>query len=288
MSPSGKVRLDAYLAQYYPELSRAVWQKRCKAGQVLVDGQPQKPSYLMGEDDEVRILDDPAGAPKHIDLPVIYEDDDAVVFDKPAGVLTHSKGAFNPEYTVADALLEHLPPHTQPAAGDSRWGIVHRLDRATSGIIVCAKNEEAKAFLQRQFAQRQAVKTYLAVVSGVISDDELVLVWPIGRNPKQPQTFHVDGKGKPAETHLTVIDRGRDATLVELRPKTGRTHQLRVHLQHLGHPIVGDLLYGGPPHSRLLLHAHALEITLPSGAKKRFVSPILPDFAKRLSGDGHV
>ncbi len=212
-----------------------------------------------------------------IDLPVIYEDDDCVVINKPPGVLSHSKGAFNPEATVATWLAGRVK-----GLEGERAGIVHRLDRATSGVMICAKTPEALAWLQKQFSQRKTVKEYVAVVGGALDKPEAVIDMPIERNPKRPQTFRTGAAGKHAVTAYKVLSTRGGHSLLELKPETGRTHQLRVHLAKIGHPILGDELYGGPPAKRMLLHAKNLTVTLPSRERKTFGAPVPPEFNEEL------
>lgn len=270
-------RLDVFLAAELPEQSRSYWQKAIKATYATVNGGAVAPDYNLQTGDKVAIKVPEQEIEAQV-LPIIYEDGDVIVFDKPAGLLTHSKGAFNPEFTVASYMREHFYPEDV----SDRAGIVHRLDRGTSGVIIAAKTEAAREFLQRQFSSRAVVKTYHAVVTGVLKQLELNLEWPIGRNPKKPQTFRVHANGKPAQTHLKVIKVGQASSLIELQPTTGRTHQLRVHLKQLGHPIVGDSFYGGRAHDRLLLHASQLELTLPSGQRQTFKSPLPTTFEEYL------
>jgi RluA family pseudouridine synthase len=163
-----------------------------------------------------------------------------------------------------------------------RAGIVHRLDRATSGVMICAKTPEALAWLQKQFSQRRTLKTYVAVVDGVMSKPEAIIDMPIERNPKRPQTFRTGVGGKPALTAYKVLKTDGKRSLLELKPETGRTHQIRVHLAKLGHPIVGDTLYGGSQAGRMMLHASSLAITLPSRVKKTFEVPAPDEFERLL------
>ncbi len=160
---------------------------------------------------------------------------------------------------------------------------MHRLDRATSGIIIGAKNQRALSLLQKQFAQRAAKKTYVTIVEGHLKQPEALIDMPIERNPKAPATFRVGANGKPSKTHYKVIQEGPKTSLLELKPETGRTHQLRVHLAKLGHPIVGDPLYGhGSYGDRLFLHALSLEITLPNGQRQTFTAPLPTEFQEQL------
>ncbi|HSE29610.1 MAG TPA: RluA family pseudouridine synthase [Candidatus Saccharimonadales bacterium] len=279
------MRLDVYLATYWPENSRATWQKLCKTGHVLVNGKVEtSPKAEIGEDDEVKIVETEKVDFTGQTLPVIYEDDDVIVINKPSGVLTHAKGELNDEFTVG----EFMKPRTTDGAGTNRPGIVHRLDRETSGVIIAAKNNESKRWLQKQFATRKVKKTYMALVEGRPKEHSANIDLPILRNPKKPQTFKVDPNGKPAQTFYDTVENFKSYTLLRLKPFTGRTHQLRVHLNYIGCPIVGDKLYGHEPPKalgRLFLHAAELELTLPNRERKVFkaeLPPELQNFLKNL------
>jgi 23S rRNA pseudouridine1911/1915/1917 synthase len=275
-------RLDVFVAGEMPELSRAFIQKLCDMGKIVVNGNEVKAGYklktgdMVGVEYDLKQLDE---VPE-ISLPVLYEDDDCLVINKPVGVLTHSRGAFNEEATVASFLRRYL----KGLAG-SRAGIVHRLDRATSGVMICAKNSGALGWLQKQFSQRKVKKTYVAIVQGSMREDEALIDMPIERNPKAPATFRVGPNGKSATTHYKVLQANGRYSLLELKPATGRTHQLRVHLNRLGHPIVGDTLYGGQPADRLYLHALSLEITLPDRKHKTFSAELPEAFARTMDGN---
>lgn len=276
LQTKARQRLDQYVVSQRPRLSRAFVQKLCDDGAVQVNGAPAKAGYKLKADDVVTVDYDEGvlDAIPDIDLPVLYEDAECVVLNKPAGILTHVQGAFNPEATVASFLRSR----GKDVAGE-RAGIVHRLDRATSGVMIGAKTQHALQYLQRQFAGRQVVKTYLAVVEGHMTQDEAIIDMPIGRNPRAPATHRVSANGKHAVTWYKVLHASDRYSMVELRPQTGRTHQLRVHLAHLGHPIVGDPLYGkGKYGDRLYLHAYRLEITLPDEARRTFEAPVPPEF----------
>ena len=268
---SDKKRLDIELAERYPETSRSTWQKHVRAGHVKVNGAMQEsPKFEVTENDVIAV-----DVPRQTDfsdreLPIIYIDDNVIVVDKPIGVLTHSKGALNDEYTVA----EFFRRYTAVGLDTNRPGIVHRLDRDTSGIMIGARNEEAAAVLQKQFADRKTKKEYAAVVTRHPKQDEALIDLPIGRNPTAPSTFRVDAGGKEAQTKYKVEVSGPSYSLLRLRPRTGRTHQLRVHMQYLGTPIVGDRVYGGAAADRLYLHAASLEVTIPGGERKVFESPV--------------
>lgn len=273
-----------------PSINRAYAAKLIQAGNVAVNQAPQvKAGYKLRGSDTVLITYDEVAATiiPSIELKVIYEDEDCVVVEKPIGVLTHSKGVFNPEATVASWLHSHVQAELAETdtGPNNRAGIVHRLDRATSGLIVCAKTTTALTWLQKQFSQRKVKKTYIAVVKGVFEHPEAVIDLPIERDPKKPQTFRVGQNGKVATTTYKVLKCDGTHSLVELKPQTGRTHQLRVHMQYLKHPIVGDTLYGGEVAERMYLHAHELELTLPNHQRTVFTSPTPPDFANQLTAN---
>jgi RluA family pseudouridine synthase len=275
-------RLDQHVVAQMPRLSRAFAAKLINQGRVLVNDIPgNKAGYRLKANDDVTIDYDDAtlDALPDIDLPILYEDDDCVIINKPAGVLTHAQGTFSPEATVATFLRSRV--------GDSiygnRAGVVHRLDRATSGVIIGAKNQAALSWLQKQFASREVKKSYIAVVRGHLANKEAIIDMPIGRNPKAPATFRVDVNGKSAATHYKVLEETEEYSLVELQPETGRTHQLRVHLAKIGHPIVGDPLYGDAKFGdRLYLHALSLEIILPNRERKTFTAPLPKEFKELL------
>jgi 23S rRNA pseudouridine1911/1915/1917 synthase len=262
-------------------LSRSTADKLIKQGNIKVNGRIEtKSGYKIKGQDEIEIdydQNEPILDPSDLKIPILYEDDDCVVIDKPVGVLSHSKGALNRENTVASWL--EVKWQSQP--GD-RSGIVHRLVRMTSGVMICAKITLAQSWLQKQFSQRKAKKTYLALVEGLPSPEEAIIDMPIERNPKKPQTFRVGSNGKQATTTYKVISRHENFSLLELKPTTGRTHQLRVHLSKLGYPIIGDTIYGGLPADRLYLHALSLEITLPNRQRQLFESSVPAEFKAKL------
>lgn len=278
-TPQRNKRLDIYVVEQIPALSRTFAAKLIEQGKVTVNGETVlKPGHKLTADDAVQIDYDVSQLdviPK-IDLPVLYEDDDCLVVNKPVGVLSHSRGPLAPEGTVATFLRDRL----QGLNGE-RAGIVHRLDRATSGVMICAKNPQTLSFLQKQFSQRKVKKTYDAIVKGQLAPAEAIIDMPIERNPKAPATFRVGANGKSAVTHYKTLQTSSKYNLIELTPETGRTHQLRVHLAQQGHPIVGDVLYDGEPAERLFLHALSLEITVPGGERKTFTAP-LPDSFQKL------
>lgn len=270
-------RLDQLLAKKC-QISRSHLVKLLEATPATVNGSPQKPSYLLRLGDKIDFAYQPPQqqtTPK-IDLPILYEDADCLVINKPIGLLSHSKGAFNPEATVAT----FIEPKLSGFSDSDRAGIVHRLDRATSGVMICAKTPAALSWLQKQFSQRKVKKTYYAVIAGSLEPTEAIIDMAIERNPKAPKTFQASHTGRPATTKYKVVRQSVQFSLVELKPQTGRTHQLRVHLKQVGHPIVGDQMYGGLPAERLMLHAESLEITLPNHSRQVFTAPLPKGFTE--------
>lgn len=271
---SVKQRLDALLAERYQSISRSTWQKYIRAGYVSVnDLTAERVKQEVTAADSIAV-----NIPENTDyssqeLPIIYLDDDVIVVNKPAGVLTHSKGALNDEFTVA----EFFRRYTTVGLETNRPGIVHRLDRDTSGVIIGARTPEAFALLKAQFADRKAKKYYIAITEGTPDHMKATIDIPIARNPAAPSTFRADSKGKPAVTDYEVLDVRDNRSLIALHPRTGRTHQLRVHLQFLHTPIVGDRIYG-QSNTRLYLHAYTLEITTALGKRQIFTAPIPNSF----------
>ena len=281
ISPT-KVRLDIYLStKFDTTISRSLWQKYIKAGYVSVNNKvATTPKFEVDETDEIA-LNLPEKEQTDVDLPILYEDDDVIVVNKPSGLLTHAKGGLSDEPTVAEIIR----PKTSFATDTDRPGIVHRLDRDTSGLLIIAKNPESAAHLQRQFAERTAKKTYIAITDGKPKLNAAKIDLPIGRNPSAPSTFRIDPNGKPAQTTYHVLAENDAQSLVELKPTTGRTHQLRVHLAHLNAPILGDRVYGKSSDCRMMLHAQKLEVALPSGERKVFEAAIPDEFKKFFSED---
>lgn len=262
-----KTRLDILLVNKYKSYNRATLQKFIEAGFVMVDGTVVTKSNAKFEEGVKLELNVPEEL-KNADLvpEKIYEDDNVLVLNKPAGLLSMAKGEYCPEKTLEDYGL-----------------LVHRLDRDTSGVVILAKNPEAQTFLRKQFQDRKTHKTYYAVVQGHPKLDEANIDLPIARDLKHKTQFRVDANGRPSETYYKVIDKNDNLSLVELKPKTGRTHQLRVHLKYLGTPILGDVVYGdGDGNSRLFLHAQSLEITLPGGERKTFTAKLPKEFTDVL------
>lgn len=288
----GGARLDRWLAASRPDVSRARWQRAIAEGLVRVNGTPARASCRLHAGDRIEAMPPPpvpvppnAGA-EDIPLDVLHEDAHLLCLNKPAGLVVHP-AAGHWQGTLVNAVMHHcagLSAGSHPL----RPGIVHRLDKDTSGCILVAKTDEAHAELARQFAARTAQKTYLAVVRGKPRATSGVITGAIGRHPvhrKQMAVSHRPG-ARAAETAWRVLASDGRLSLLECRPKTGRTHQIRVHLKHLGHPVAGDRLYGGgADFSRQLLHAWRLEIKHPATAEPlAFCAPLPPDFPLRPAG----
>jgi 23S rRNA pseudouridine1911/1915/1917 synthase len=275
------LRLDVFVAKNYPQFARAALSILFDKKIVLVNSEVTKAGYKLKTGDKISLDDSRLfKKPQEIELPIIYEDENVTVIDKPAGVLTHGKGSISSEATVATFVEPLINPLELLG---NRAGIVHRLDRATSGVIITAKNSSTMSFLQKQFSMRKTKKTYIAIVEGWPDPESALIDAPIGRNPKKPQTFRVDASGKPAQTEYKTLKKlelnNSKFTVLELKPATGRTHQLRVHLAYIKHPIVGDRVYGKAA-DKMYLHARSLEITLPGGVRKVFKSPLPQVFSE--------
>lgn len=285
------VRLDQYLAAHLPELSRARIQSLIKDGSVRRDdGSPCKPRTPVEIGMRLRIdIPDPAPAaaqPQDIALRILYEDSHLIVLDKESGMVVHP-AAGNPDGTLVNALLYHCGD-LSGIGGVERPGIVHRLDKDTSGCIVVAKNDAAHRALASQFADRDTQKIYLAVAQGHLHPEEGTVFTHIGRHPvnRLKMTVVNPGSGKPAITDYRLLhyDAATDSSLVLCTLHTGRTHQIRVHMLHLGHPLIGDPVYAHPKRQkaqtgRLMLHAWRLSFIHPvSGERLFFTAPIPPEF----------
>lgn len=282
-------RLDTWLALKVPELSRSQVKSLIEDGLVLVGGQVRKPGYRVkpGEHVEVRIPPPRETRVEAQDIPlnIIYEDQDVAVIDKPQGMVVHpAHGHW--DQTLVNALLYQVRD-LSGINGEIRPGIVHRLDKDTSGILVVAKNDRAHQSLSSQIKARSMKREYIALVHGVIKEQAGTIQAPIGRSKTHRKKMAVVKDGRPAVTHYEVLRRYRDYTLVRVRLETGRTHQIRVHFSYIGHPVVGDVVYGpSKPHFDLagqLLHARYLGFKHPvSGAMMEFSSPLPEYFATIL------
>lgn len=241
-------RLDNYLSDLYENFSRSHLQKLIKDGNVLINDEIKKPSYKVRLGDKVTIKaaeeKEIVIQPQNIELDIIWEDENMAIVNKPSGMLTHPT-ALETENTLVNALLYKYGENLSDINGNFRRGILHRLDRNTSGLLMIAKNNPAHELLAKQLKERLITKKYLAIVKGVLKQDSGIIDFPIGRNPHQPSKMTVTEDGKPSLTEFKVLKRFKDATYLELNLKTGRTHQIRVHLSYLHHPIINDSLYGG-------------------------------------------
>ena len=288
----GGQRLDKYVAQMVPDLSRSRVQKLIEEGLITVNGGIAKPSYRLEVDDLVVVRVPPPEPtevrPEAIPLDIVYEDEDIIVVNKPAGMVVY------PAYghrtgTLVNAVLAHCP-ELAGEEGALRPGIVHRLDKDTSGLIIVAKKDVARRYLQRQFKRREVKKVYLALLEGRLEPDQGVIEAPIGRDKKRRKRMAVVEGGREARTRYRVVDyfsggtgRGsRPYTLVEAEPRTGRTHQVRVHFASIGHPLAGDPVYGFRKQRlsslrRQFLHAQTLGFDLPGSDEYVELTAELPD-----------
>ena len=282
-------RLDRWLARRTGR-SRAEIQRVIRGGRALVNGAPARPSYLLQAADRVEIELPPreelAPQPEPLALKIIFEDEDIIVVDKPAGLVTHPAPGH-----LGGTLVNALLYHCRLAETDDprRPGIVQRLDRETSGVLIAAKSEEAHKNLVAQFKQGTVRKRYLALVHGTVAEDEGLIELPLGRHALKREEIRVSAGGKRAMTEFLVLERFKDAdkSLVEARPRTGRMHQIRVHLSYIGHPVVGDRKYGRRRDgaARMMLHAWEIELRHPrTGEQIRFSAPPPVEFSAWLSG----
>lgn len=278
------VRLDAYLAARLPDVSRSLAASLIHSGHVLVNGKAVRPAVRVAAGDEitVTIVRPPSlsAAPEDIPLDIVYQDADLAVINKPAGLVVHPAPG-HAGGTLANALAARFPGAGN-VGGEERPGIVHRLDRDTSGLMVVALTPQAHASLQRQIASREAGRTYLALVAGHLDPGEGTIEAPIGRDTRDRKRMAVYGAAaRPARTAYRVLESMPSFDLVEAKLHTGRTHQIRVHFAALGHPVAGDTTYGGPAVPdlhRQFLHAYRLELESPSsGRPLSFRSPLPPD-----------
>ena len=289
-------RLDKSLTDALPQMSRAQLQRLIKEGQVLVNGRPAKASQRLDGDEQVRInLPEPVDVgliPWDTPLDIRYEDDDILLVNKPPRMVVHPSSSHEQD-TLVNAVLAYCP--TLPVIGsEKRPGIVHRLDKDTSGLIIVAKNEGALRAMQAQFKKRTVEKVYLALVFGQIQPAEALIDAPLGRDPRSRKKMSVIPPGssrslraRPAQTGYKTVMTFDDYTLVECYPRTGRTHQIRVHLAYVGHPIVGDRIYGRrkqpfPGLKRHFLHATVLTFKRPSDGLELIIRAELPSELQRI------
>lgn len=297
-------RVDKLLADAMPQYSRAALTKLFDLGLVMLDGMHVRAGHKVRIGAVIEADISPLEQDQQvIELPILYEDENVLVVNKPAGIISHARGRYwfepsvasfvrwkinggeklkgkvipNPEHIPADLVTKSYPLRADQD-GAERTGIVHRLDRATSGVMICAKNDKAMKHLQKQFASRSVKKTYIAVLTKTPELAEAIIDAPIERNPKKPSTFRVGANGKKAQTSYKVLQHTASGeALVEFMPQTGRTHQLRVHALYIGCPIKGDMLYGKPA-DRLYLHAHELALNIPDRGEVTFTAALPDEF----------
>ena len=283
------VRLDRFLANNLPEYSRSRLQQLISTGFVTLNGAATRARYLVRTGDKIQLteplLEKIDNQPEPIPLEILFEDKDIIVINKPAGLVVHPSAGHR-QHTLVNALLSHCAA-LSAIGGKERPGIVHRLDKETSGCLVVAKNDEAHRELSRQFAERMVEKIYLALVGGKLRKQAGTIEEKIGRHPFHRQRMRVtSSRGRPAKTEYRVIRSRDQASLVECRLHSGRTHQIRVHLHHLGHPVLGDKVYAarsGKNFPRQMLHAWKLGFRHPcSGEWKSFEAPLPRDFTTAM------
>jgi 23S rRNA pseudouridine1911/1915/1917 synthase len=284
-----QLRLDRFLARELPGYSRSRIQQLIRAGLIRLNHATTRPRHLVRSGDEIELTEPPLEKidyqPEPIPLDILFEDNDLIVINKPAGLVVHP-GAGHREHTLVNALLGHCAT-LSGIGGKERPGIVHRLDKETSGSLVVAKNDAAHRDLSRQFAERTVEKVYLALVAGKLRKATGVIEEKIGRHPVHRQRMSVaSSRGRPAKTEYRVLRSRARASLIECRLHSGRTHQIRVHLHHLGHPVLGDKVYGARPAKnfpRQMLHAWKLGFRHPVSREwKNFEAPLPDDFVTAM------
>jgi len=287
----GDARLDKYVCAQHPELSRTQVQKLIAGGNITVNGRLAKPGLRLNIGDKIELNIPPTPPqelkPEAIPLKIIYEDDDLLAVDKPAGLTVHPAPG-HPAHTLVNAILAHFP-HLADIGDSLRPGVVHRLDKDTSGVMLVAKNSTAQADLAKQFKSHSVTKAYLALVRGVLEPENGIIEADIGRDPHNRKRMAVVAEGREARTDYRVVRYIGGYTLLEVMPQTGRTHQIRVHLAAIGFPVVGDKIYGvkSPHLSRQFLHASRLGFKLPStGEYVEFESELPNDLEQALEAIG--
>ena len=283
------IRLDSYVSKKCNDLSRTMIQKLIEEGDILVNGLKKKISYKVNLNDKIDI-DIPEAKetdlkPQNIPIEVIYEDDDIIVVNKPKGLVVHPANG-NLDGTLVNAIMAICKESLSGIGGEIRPGIVHRLDKDTTGVIIIAKNDKAHINISKQIKDRQTKKIYIALVRGVVSENEATINMPIGRSTKDRKKMAVRKDGKEAITHFKVLKRYPKYTLLEIKIDTGRTHQIRVHMAEIGHPVVGDTVYSNGKNDfgidSQMLHAKSLDFTHPTTGKKMHVEAELPKYFKDI------
>lgn len=288
---SESTRLDLYIAQKNEDISRAMVKKLLDDGKILVNNKRQKASYKVEEKDIITIELDEARPielkAQNIPIEIIYEDSDIIVVNKPKGLVVHP-AAGNPDGTLVNAIMAICKDSLSGIGGELRPGIVHRLDKDTSGLLIVAKNDKAHQLVSEQIKKREIKKTYIVLVRGLVTENEATIDMPIGRSKVDRKKMAIDKDGKQAITHFKVIDRYVTSkgkyTLLEVKIDTGRTHQIRVHLSQIGYPVIGDIVYSNGKNEFGIegqcLHAWKLEFTHPITNKKMKLEAPIPQYFK--------
>lgn len=282
-------RIDLYLSKKKEEISRVTIQRLISEEKILVNGKKTKSSYKVQENDKITLEEE---EPKEIslkaqDIPleVIYEDNDIIVVNKPKGIVVHPANG-NPDGTLVNAVMAICKDSLSGIGGEIRPGIVHRLDKDTSGIIIVAKNDKAHINLSEQIKNHEVQKTYIALVRGIVKENNATINMPIGRSTKDRKKMAVTKNGKEAITHFKVLERYNNYTLLEVKIETGRTHQIRVHLSHIGYPIVGDTTYSNGKNEWGIqgqcLHAKSLKFKHPITREEMFLEAEIPEYFQEL------
>lgn len=282
-------RIDKILSDSGVAVSRAAIQRLIENEKVLVNEKATKPSYKVQENDVILIEEEEPQEvnlkPQEIPLDVIYEDNDIIVINKPKGMVVHP-GNGNPEGTLANAVMARCKGSLSGIGGEIRPGIVHRLDKDTSGIIIVAKNDNSHINLSNQIKDREVKKTYIALVRGVVKENEATINMPIGRSTKDRVKMAVSERGKEAITHFKVLERFQGFTLLELQIDTGRTHQIRVHMAEIGYPVVGDYVYSNGKNpfgvQGQMLHAYKLKFKHPITEKQMELEAPIPEYFENI------
>ena len=281
-------RIDAYISEN-TEYSRTAVQRLIEEEKITVNGKKEKASYKVQNGDKIEIEEEPAKEIelKAQDIPVeiLYEDDDIIVVNKPKGMVVHPANG-NPDGTLVNAVMAICKDSLSGIGGEIRPGIVHRLDKNTSGAIIIAKNDKAHINLSEQLKNHEIKKTYIALVRGVVKENNATINMPIGRSKKDRKKMDVDKKGKEAITHFKVLKRYKDCTLLEINIETGRTHQIRVHLSHIGYPIIGDEVYSNGKNKWNIegqcLHAKSLDFKHPITGKNMHIEAPIPEYFENI------
>ena len=285
-------RIDAYLAEELKDISRVAVQRLITNGKVLVNDKKVKVSYKVQQGDKIQVEEEKpveiSIKAQKIPLDIIYEDDDIIVINKPKGMVVHPANG-NPDGTLVNAVMAICKDSLSGIGGEIRPGIVHRLDKDTSGIIIVAKNDKAHINLSEQIKEHKVKKTYIALVRGIVKENEATIKMPIGRSDKDRKKMAVTKNGKEAITHFKVLKRYEKYTLLQVNIETGRTHQIRVHLSQIGYPIVGDQVYSNGKNEWNVkgqcLHAKSLEFTHPSSGQKMYLEAKLPEYFENILED---